>query len=120
MKEGRAIQVTLNRPSDKRKSPDNFAKSFAKLMFEGKVNPAMRMLNKQESLGVANLNENTVRELRKLHPEAVPAAEEILISGEKPYFDSVVFTNIDEGAIAKAAIRTRGAAGPSGMDAYAW
>ena len=37
-----------------------------------------------------------------------------------PFFDPVRFSNIDEGSIARAALRTRGGAGPSGMDADSW
>ena len=43
-----------------------------------------------------------------------------LLRGETPYFDPVIFQNIDERAIAKAAQRTKGAAGPSGQDADGW
>ena len=42
------------------------------------------------------------------------------MSGEIPYFDSVVFSNIDEPAIVKTALKTRGSAGPSGLDADSW
>ena len=48
------------------------------------------------------------------------ADESVLMTGEVPYFDPIVFDNIDEASIAKAANRTRGAAGPSGMDADSW
>jgi hypothetical protein len=42
------------------------------------------------------------------------------MTGPKPYFDPIVFGNIDESSIAKAATRTKGAAGPSGLDADGW
>ena len=79
---------------------ENFGKSFAKLMMEGKLNAAMKLLDEQESVGVLDLNDNTMDTLRNLHP--------------------VIFTNIDEESIAKAATKTKGAAGPSGMDADGW
>ena len=84
------------------------------------MNAALRLLDKQESGGVAKLTEDTIKKLKELHPDATPAPAEIMMSGELPYFDPVVFTNIDEASIAKAALRTRGAAGPSGMDALGW
>ena len=84
------------------------------------MNAALRLLDKQESGGVAKLTEDTIKKLKELHPDATPASAEIMMSGELPYFDPVVFTNIDEASIAKAALRTRGAAGPSGMDALGW
>ena len=61
-----------------------------------------------------------MKQLKKLHPEGVEAKEEILLTGEVPFFDPVIFSNIDESSIATAALRTRGAAGPSGMDAIQW
>ena len=42
------------------------------------------------------------------------------MSGELPHFDPIVFENIDETSIAKAALKTRGAAGPSGQNAEGW
>ena len=110
----------MKKTTPKNETPEHLAKDFANLMFAGKVHPALRMLDKQESLGVAKLNDNTLSELKKLHPDAKRAVEETLEQGEKPYFDYVVFTNIDEKAIATAATRTKGAAGPSGLDADGW
>ena len=118
LKEGRYIQHKMQQKFAK--DEENAAKMFTRFMLLGKVNAALRLLDKQEALGVAKLDGNTIKKLRELHPEAVPAKAETLQEGEIPYFDPVIFTNIDEDAIAKAAIRTRGAAGPSGVDADAW
>ena len=120
MIEARAIQQNLKRTRPKNESPDHLAKSFSKLMMNGKVNAALRLLDQQESLGVATLTEETLKELKKLHPDAEPATNDILMSGPTPYFDPIMFQNIDEGSIAKAATRTKGAAGPSGLDANGW
>ena len=49
---------------------EKVAKFFAKLMLQGKVNAALRLLNKQETFGIAKLNENTIQKLRELHTEA--------------------------------------------------
>ena len=78
------------------------------------------MLDKSANMGIAAPTEETMAELRKLHPEAQVAAEPTLAEGEIPYFDPVIFTNINEESIAKAALRTRGSAGPSGLDADQW
>ena len=37
---------------------------------------ALRLLGKQEALGVATLDENSIAKLRELHLEAQPADEE--------------------------------------------
>ena len=120
MVEARAIQNSAKRTARKDESSEHLAKTFANLMLRGKVHAALRLLDKHESLGVAKLSETTLEELRKLHPQAHEARAEDLMTGPKPFFDPVIFENIDESSISKAAIRTRGAAGPSGMDADGW
>ena len=77
-------------------------------------------MDKAASLGVAKLSEETMKALSDLHPAAEDATEPTLMEGEIPYFDPVIFTNINEQSIAKAALKTRGAAGPSGLDAEGW
>ena len=120
MKEGRAIQQKLKQHFRKDETEEHIAKTFAKLMLLGKVHAALRLLDKAESLGVAALTEETMKALSDLHPTAKDAAEPTLLEGEPPYFDPVIFTNINEQSIAKAALKTRGAAGPSGLDAEGW
>ena len=61
MQEERAIQHKLKQQPRKDESSDHIAKSFAKLMLRGKVNAALRLLNKSESLGVAELTEETMK-----------------------------------------------------------
>ena len=118
--EGKTIQKQLDQQKPKSKTPEQVAKTFAKLMLEGKVNAALRLLDTQESVGVAPLTEEVVSKLKDLHPEAKPSSTETLMEGEVPWFDPVVFTDIDEESIAKAAMKTKGAAGPSGLDAEGW
>ena len=121
MREARSIQERFKIESkNKSKSPESIAKNFAKLMLLGKVNAALRLLDKETSLGVANITEETMGELKKLHPEGKQAEVQTLMKGEVPYFDPIIFHNIDESSIAKAAQRTKGAAGPSGLDADGW
>ena len=121
MREARSIQERFKIESkNKSKSPESIAKNFAKLMLLGKVNAALRLLDKETSLGVANITDETIGELKKLHPEGKQAEVQTLMKGEVPYFDPIIFHNIDESSIAKAAQRTKGSAGPSGLDADGW
>ena len=119
MKEGRGIQQQL-KANQGTESADHIAKVFAKLMLQCKVRAALRLLEKASNLGVAELSDQTMRELANLHPEAAEPEMIMMGQGEIPYFDPVRFSNIDEGSIAKASLRTRGAAGASGMDADSW
>ena len=120
LKESRAIQKKMKQILNKYDNSEQLTKTFSKLMFQGKVHAALRLLDKESSLGVASLNDKTMEDLRNLHPKAEPANNETLLPGEVPYFDPVIFCNIDEAAIATAATRTKGGAGPSGLDADGW
>ena len=121
IREARSIQEKLKQERHRTdESTEHIAKVFARLMLQGKVHAALRHLEKDHSPGIAKLTEETYQELRRLHPEAKPARAETLLDGEPPYFDPIVFTNIDDSSIATAALRTRGVAGPSGLDADGW
>ena len=121
MKEVRAIQTRLKlNQSSKLDTPEHLSKIFARHMLQGKVHAALRVLEKSSNLGVKPVTDETMEELRKLHPEAKEAAGSTLIDGEIPYFDPVIFSNIDDESIATAALRTKGAGGPSGMDSDGW
>ena len=79
LKEGRQIQHKMKQNVRKDDTPDETAKRFAKLMLQGKVNGALRLLNKQEAVGVAKLDISTVGKLRELHPEATPSSTQKLM-----------------------------------------
>ncbi len=48
------------------------------------------------------------------------ADKEILIARQVPFVDPAMFSIIDESTIARAALHTKDAAGPSGLDADGW
>ena len=56
------------------------------------------------------------------HPAAIPASPSILLdsSSETQHYDPIIFDCITGDLIKKASLNTHGAAGPSGVDAYAW
>ena len=89
-------------------------------MLRGNVNAAIRLLDNNSSGGVVKLSDETIKELESKHPKASPANKAALLQGEIPFTDPVLFSNIDEDSIAKAALKTKGAAGPSGLDADGW
>ena len=120
MIEARLIQKDVSRVKPNFDSLEHLAKTFTKLMWEGRVNAALRLLDREASLGIAELTGDTMNTLRKLHPTAKEASNDILMTGDIPFFDPIIFTNINEKAIATAALKTRGGAGPSGQDADGW
>jgi hypothetical protein len=66
---------------------------------------------------VLPLNDDVFEDLKKKHPPAKPTDPSAMITGEIPYVNSALFANIDESIISKAALNTKGASGPSGLDA---
>ena len=119
MRESRIIQKALVSSHSKQRD-EQLSKNFAKLVFQGKINAALKMLDKNENGGVLHLSQDTVDSLKAKHPEARDADESVLIQGPKPFVDPVLFERIDESTIVKSAIRTKGSSGPSGLDSDAW
>ena len=65
--------------------------------------------------------EKSVRDiLRDKHPPAQPINHDALLKDDTPAVHPVVFDSIDKGLVRSAALKTSGAAGPSGLDAYCW
>ena len=107
-------------------SDARIAHIFAKLMMEGKIKSALRFVSEYSKGGVLSLESSnnetlTVRDvLRKKHPAPKPIAQNSLLYGVIDDVDAILFNGIDATAIRAAALRTTGAAGPSGMDAVGW
>jgi len=115
LKEAKTIQRQF-KASNKPRRQEDLAKTFAKLVMEGKVSSAMKLLDKANNAGLLYLNDEVITELKDKHPEPEPATDHNLLQGptnEVPSF----FNPIDEQTVMKAALNTRGSAGPSGMDA---
>ena len=127
--EGRTIQHHLNTSRNQsQRSSNQTAQAFAKLMMEGKVRAALRLISEDSSGGMLSLDsqvapdsEETVREaLMKKHPPAEPLTKSALLTGEISEPHPILFDAIDGELIQSTALRTEGAAGPSGLDAAAW
>ena len=119
LREANTIQAKLP-TNHKGLNEERLDKTFAKLVLEGKINAAMKLLDHQGGSGVLPLSESTINELKRKHPAASEADPSLLIDGEPPFVDPVMFENITESTIANAALRTRGSSGPSGLDADGW
>ena len=120
VEESRAIQQRLKRcPDDDKK----VAKSFSKLMKQGKVSTAMRVLEKVQGKVIsihdpADSDRSVLDVLRDKHPAGKNAAPESLVDGQDAKnFHPVIFESIDCDVIRKTALKTDGWAGPSGIDA---
>ena len=131
--EGKTLQKRLPKhhlPS--KQAEDNLARSFSNLMFEGKTKAALQLLYNRGKGGVLHLDDTvpsnnggstTVLEaLKSKHPTSQPASTNAIHPAEDESTDihPVVFDCIDAAQIRSAALRTNGAAGPSGIDAKGW
>ena len=132
LKEGNLIQGHLHSPIGARKKNDDdrLARTFSKLMMEGRVRAAIRLLANNAHAGLLSLNEKisndpsgkSVRDiLEEKHPNAAPAhPEAILTDSQEDSFYPVLFESITDDLIRKCSLLTEGAAGPSGVDAMCW
>ena len=116
MKEIRFIQKKL-KPSSKAKSMEEISKLFANLVMQGKLSAAIKLLDRECSTGILTLSPEMMEELKEKHPPAAEIAKESLLHGPLDYCPPNIYDQIDEAMIYTSAIKTRGSAGPSGMDA---
>ena len=116
LNEVRYIQRKLPSSSRKRSSED-VARIFSRLVMEGKLSAALKVLDEESSNRVLQCTKEVLNELKLKHPTAAEIEDNSLLSGPVQNIPSCFFDGIDEHAIFNAASRTKGAAGPSGMDA---
>ena len=98
-------------------SPDK-TKVFAKLVLEGQINAALRFVNESSSGGVLPLTDDVMAQLKEKHPNPQPTKLGSLLFG--PIDDEVpetLYSKINGEMVRQAALRTKGAGGPSGIDA---
>jgi hypothetical protein len=117
VKEGKLIQKRL--VASKIKKQEDNARTFANLMFHGKVTAAMRFLTNcdDQKGGLVEMNDATIKELKMKHPPPAPLVEETLLFGPIEDVPVSYFDCINEDLIHRAANYTRGSCGPSHMDA---
>ena len=116
VREGKAIQSKIPKCSNHQ----NTRKSFSRLMMNGRVAAALRVLNTSPSAPLDPTPE-VIEALRAKHPPAQPLNRALLVSHEPPpAVEPALFDSIDTEAIRKSAATTKGGAGPSGMTDALW
>ena len=131
--EGKCIQKRLNKSTNS-KCDDTIGRTFRDLMLQGKVQSALNYILRNSNGGVLKLDdliqvatkevesfEQSVRDiLKEKHPVRKVPMVSCLIDGEPEKVNPIPFKGLDADAIRQAALHTIRAAGPSGLDAYAW
>ena len=64
-------------------SNDDTARIFAKLMFQGKINAAVKFLASEINQGMLKLNDDVIKDLKTKHPEPAFIKEGLLLYGPK-------------------------------------
>ena len=130
VEEGRAIQHRLPKIRSNQ-SDSNLARRFANLMFCGKTHAALDLHANNGKSGVlhidhvlesgVNAGQSVKDVLKTKHPKGQNASPgDIPHESPPPLPHPVIFDRVDAALIRSVALRTTGAAGPSGLDAYAW
>ena len=128
--EGKCIQERLSSNRSSTKKP-TLAVRFAEKMKKGNVQAALNLLSSNSTSGVMNLDDkinlgsdNVERSVRDIlvdkHPASTPPSPEILLPGDEQISNPIIFDSLNADLILKAALKTKGAAGLSGLDAFAW
>ena len=129
VREGRAIQNRLPQHLPQG-SERELARSFAKLMFQGKTQAALQLLTNKRKGNILHLHDTihngdsvptTVKDiLKSKHHPCQGVSPEFTYHGVPPEVHPVIFDSIGAPLIRSIALNTKGAAGPSWMDAYTW
>ena len=119
IKECKFIQSRFS-TNNKQRSSEDTARIFAKLIMEGKVSAALKFLDKESSAGPLKCSGSVLKELEEKHPDSMPLQDESLLHGPIINLPEYCFDAIDERDIFTAALKTRGSAGPSGLDAESY
>ena len=103
--------------SKRSSSFEDISRTFAKLVFQGKLTAAIKLLDKESSSRLLNLSDEVFAQLKEKHPLPAEIEEECLLHGPVDLVPPGIFYLIGEQWIFDSALKTKGSAGPSGMDA---
>ena len=67
--------------------------------------------------GILPLNDKTLKMLKQKHPEANEPPQEVLLQGPVRPVHPIVYEDMNESPILKAAMLTKGGSAPSDLDA---
>ena len=70
--------------------------------------------------GILPLNDQTLYQIKQKHPHGKDAHPEVLLPDIPEEIHPIKFHSIDAESVKKAILKTKGAAGPSGLDADGW
>ena len=119
LREGETIQNDL-RPSNTPSTVANISKKFTREKHKGNVTNAMKLLTDNMQNGILPLNQKTLNPSKQKHPRGKKSELDGLLTDTPEQVHPKKFDAIIANLVKRAAVRTRGGAGPSGLDANGW
>ena len=101
----------------------NIEKIFLKLenmMSKGNVNGVLKHLTENMSNGILPLTDKTLKMLIQKHPEANEPLQVVVLQFPTRPVHPIVYEDMNESLILKAAMPTKGGSGPSGLETDGW
>ena len=96
-------------------------KGFTNLMLQGKVKQAVKLINADSDVtGIHELTHGVRQALEEKHPDAEDIDESLIVEGDIVRVEEVIFEEINQEMIQKAAQSTFGTGGPTQIDADIW
>ena len=114
--EGETIQRDL-RPSNTPSTATEISKKFTREMHKGNATIAMKLLTHNMQNRILLLNQKTLNQLKQKHPQGEEAELDLLLTDTTEQVHPIKFHVIDADLSKRAAVRTKGGAGPLGLDA---
>ncbi len=112
VEEAEYLQTHIQNMSNQSQNP---AQLFARLMLQGKVKAALRIVSGMQG-GVAKPSEEVLRKLKEKHPEAAVTDHSVILPGEFQKVPDSMWEKIDGHMIRDIALNSKGAGGWSGVD----
>ena len=119
MNEAETLQSRLPKIEGKRDIA-SISKRFQAQMEKGNVNGAIRIVTNNMGGGILPLNDETLSLLEQKYPEGREVNEDFILQGPISTVNPIVYDVIDGSRVLKAAQKTKGGSGPSGLDADGW
>ena len=129
-REAKPLQERLPK-SNSYSDRDEF-KEFDKYMCSGKISNAIRCLTDETKGGVLSVNQkitvkgktkSVLEILQEKHPKSKPLNPDLIVPDNPPNslpFHPAIFDRLNAAALRRAAMKTNGSHGPSGLDAQEW
>ena len=116
LNESHTIQKNM-KATNKTTSINEISKKISYEMRKGNVHNAMDLLTNNMKNGVLLLNKKTLEQLKQKHSQRRDADLEIMLPDKPREIHPIKFDSIDAKNVRKTALKNRGGAGQSGLDA---